>query len=193
MTGRGSRRLPAAERKEKLLKVAIALLEREGLEGFSLEAAAREAGVALSLPRHYFGSSRGLLRSAVQELVAEIEAILLDRKSSKPLETRLKSYMDALYRNRWGHQVWMRAAEIDPELDAIVRDARRRMAESMYRKPWKEFTMRERIDARGLIGYVEAVVADAIERGGVGRELIVDLLATAITLPRKSSRPRLAT
>jgi AcrR family transcriptional regulator len=46
---------------EALLKAAEAILERDGLAGLTLRAAAREAGVSHAAPTHHFGDMSGLL------------------------------------------------------------------------------------------------------------------------------------
>jgi hypothetical protein len=79
----------------------------------------------------------------------------------------------------------MRSAEIHPEVDAIVRQARRRMSEGMYRKPWSELTEHEQLDARGRIGYIEALVTEWLERDTDDRDVVVDLILQAVTLPNE--------
>lgn len=44
-----------------LIRTADEILAEEGLEGFSLRAAARRAGVSVAAPAHHFGSAAGLL------------------------------------------------------------------------------------------------------------------------------------
>lgn len=182
------KRLAPDERRAEILQAAKRLLERKGLDGFSLEAVAREAGVALSLPRHYFGGYRDLLKAATEDLLTEVETTLLSRDLKLPLAARFAAYLDLLSKNPWGHQVWMRSAEIHPEVDAIVRGARRRMSEAMCRKPWRQMTKREQLDARGRIGYVEAIVSDWLERGCNDRATLVDLIVQAVSLRQESSR-----
>src|SRR4029077_20110001 len=46
---------------EALLKAAETVLERDGLAGLTLRAAAREAGVSHAAPTHHFGDMTGLL------------------------------------------------------------------------------------------------------------------------------------
>ena len=46
---------------EALLKAAETILERDGLSGLTLRAAAREAGVSHAAPTHHFGDMTGLL------------------------------------------------------------------------------------------------------------------------------------
>lgn len=184
------RRLAADERKAAILNAAITLLARDGLDGFSLEAVAREAGVALSLPRHYFGGYRDLLKAATEGLLQDVEDTLLGPQEQMQLPDRITAYLDLLAKNPWGHHVWMRSAEIHPEIHAVVRKARQRMAEAMHRRPWDLLSQREQIDARGWIGYVESVVADWLERGTGERDAVVELILNAIGLPAPSGRSR---
>src|SRR5882757_8729206 len=51
---------------EALLKAAETVLERDGLQGLTLRAVAREAGVSHAAPTHHFGDLTGL----VSELAA---------------------------------------------------------------------------------------------------------------------------
>ena len=176
------KRLAPDERKAAILSAAISLLARKGLEEFSLEAVAREAGVALSLPRHYFGGYRDLLKAATEDLLKTVEKTLLGRDITLDIESRVNAYMDLLAENPWGHQVWMRSPDIHPDVDAIVRKARRRMAESMYRKTWRELSKDEQFDVRGRIGYVEGVVADWLDRGAADRDIVSKLIVGKISL-----------
>lgn len=177
-----TRRLAPDERKAALLSAAINLLAQKGLEEFSLEAVAREAGVALSLPRHYFGGYRDLLKAATEDLLKLVEKTLLGRDIALDLRSRVTAYLKLLAENPWGHQVWMRSPDIHPDIDAIVRKARRRMAESMYRKPWRTLSKKEQYDARGRIGYVEAVVAEWLDRRAGDQDLVADLIVRTISL-----------
>lgn len=47
--------------REALLEAAERLLDREGIKGLTLRAAAREAGVSHAAPKHHFGDISGLL------------------------------------------------------------------------------------------------------------------------------------
>ncbi len=66
-SGRGARPAKSARLyhhgalREALLKAAERLLERNGVQGLTLRAAAREAGVSHAAPKHHFGDLSGLL------------------------------------------------------------------------------------------------------------------------------------
>ena len=50
-----------------LMREALRVIERDGVEGVSLRALAREAGVSHSAPNHHFGSRTGLLTAIATE------------------------------------------------------------------------------------------------------------------------------
>ncbi len=173
------KRLSPNARKLEILQAALRLLARGGLKVFSLEAVAREAGVALSLPRHYFGGTYDLMKAATEDVLKEVEDVLLNPELELPARARFSAYLDILRQAPWGHEVWTRAPELHPSLDSIVQKARRRMAEAMFRRPWKSLSRSEQIDGRGRIGYIEAVVTDWIEQGMGEDALVVEALVRA--------------
>jgi AcrR family transcriptional regulator len=64
--GRSARRIDASPYhhgalREALLKAAETVLERDGLQGLTLRAVAREAGVSHAAPTHHFGDLTGLI------------------------------------------------------------------------------------------------------------------------------------
>lgn len=177
------KRLHRDTRRTHILEAAEKLLARRGLAGFSLEAVAREARVAATLPRHYFGSSRDLLKAATEDVLKQVEAILLPDGGSS-LAQRFDDYLALIRKNPWAHAIWMRSAELHPGLGALVRKARGRMAESMYRQPAKALTKEQQFDARGRIGYVEAAVAEWIERGMADTDAVAAVLVEAVRVRR---------
>ena len=151
--------------------------------------------MALSLPRHYFGSYRGLLKAATADLLYQVEALMLDPELGLDLESRFAAYLDLLAQNPWGHHVWMRCEELHPEIATIVKRARRRMSEGMYNKPWRSLSKREQIDARGRIGYIEAIVSDWLQSPDVESKELLGLILQAIDPPGRkrlvSAQPKI--
>src|SRR6266496_4316084 len=70
------RRREAAAPRERLLRSARAVLNREGASGRSTRSVATEAGVHLSLIHYYFESREGLLLAVLERINQE----LLDRQ-----------------------------------------------------------------------------------------------------------------
>lgn len=182
MKGQVAKRLSPDARKAQILKAARRVLSRSGLNGFSLEAVAREVGVAATLPRYYFRSTDDLLREATQDIMDEVEKVLLGDGSKDPMRNRFSCYLQILKDAPWGHEVWVRASELHVELDLLVQTSRRHMVESMYGRPWSELEITEQLDGRGRIGYIEAVVSQWIEQGMGNTELVVDILVSAAHL-----------
>jgi len=179
MKARSSRRLSPDERKAQILEAASRLLSESGLNSFSLEAVARQAGVAATLPRYYFGSTDELLRAATQDIVEEVERVLLSTELGLSTQERFARYLSTLEKAPWGHAVWMRAPELHADLESIVQTARKHMVESMFGKPWDALALVDRFEGRGRIGYIEAVVAQWIEHGMENTPLVVDVLTRA--------------
>jgi AcrR family transcriptional regulator len=68
--------------RESLLKAAVLVLQREGLDGLSLRAVAREAGVSHAAPAHHFDDMKGLFTAlaikAFEELAHRCERAAAD-------------------------------------------------------------------------------------------------------------------
>lgn len=170
------KRLSPEVRRAEILAAAKKLLDRDGVRGFSLEAVAREAGVAASLPRHYFGSSVELLSAATADVLKDVERAVRAPVPNIPVSERLDRYLDIIRKCPWGHSVWMRAEEIHPSVEAIVRKGRIRMGEAILRRRWKIMSKQERLLARGYVGFIEAVVSDWIDRDFSDRRLVIETL-----------------
>jgi AcrR family transcriptional regulator len=168
--------MPPAERKRQILDAARVVLSRDGLERFSLEAVARQAGVAATLPRHYFESRDGLLIATAIEVITELTNVLTVADPSRPLPFRLRAYIDMLAENPWAHLVWMRAPNLHPELDEVVQRIHRRLVEISFGRRWEALDDYERIVASGWIGYANAAVSQWIEQGADDEELLLRAL-----------------
>jgi AcrR family transcriptional regulator len=59
------------ETRERIMQAAIAILGRDGYQGLSTRAIAREAGANLALMNYYFGSKQGLLLAIYDSLERE--------------------------------------------------------------------------------------------------------------------------
>jgi AcrR family transcriptional regulator len=82
--------------KAALIAAAEAVLERDGLAGLSLRAAAREAGVSHAAPRHAVGDLAGLLAelaaAGFERLRADMEAAAA-ASAAAPLDAFGRSYV----------------------------------------------------------------------------------------------------
>jgi AcrR family transcriptional regulator len=168
-----------ARRRAHLLDAARVVLARDGLERFSLEAVAREAGVAATLPRHYFTSRDGLLIATAIEVIQDITSVLTVGDPALGLADRLRAYVDKLADNPWAHTVWLGAAHLHPELETAVNRIHRRLAEISFGRRWQDMSKAERLAASGWIGYANGAIAQWIEQGATDRQALLDALLDA--------------
>jgi AcrR family transcriptional regulator len=171
-----SKRLSPELRKAKILEAAKIMLSRDGLEKFSLEGVAREAGVAASLPRHYFHSHAELLMSAASEALLEAQMALINPDLSITLPQRLSHFLDVVAKHPWAFSTYLRADDIHPSLGAAARHARRRIAEFSFLRPWDRMTLQEKIHARGWVGYIEGITGEWIEGGMADRDIFLQTM-----------------
>jgi AcrR family transcriptional regulator len=76
-----------------LLQAAETILERDGLAGLTLRAAAREAGVSHAAPTHHFGDMTGLLSDLA---AAGFRAFAAALRAAAATETSADARMDAM-------------------------------------------------------------------------------------------------
>lgn len=157
------------------MAAARVVLARSGAEGLTLEAVAREAGVAPTLPRHYFGSAERLWVLTVQSAVREVTAPLIDRRPLS-MRARLEAYVEHLSQAAWGHALWMHSAAQHPEIDAEIRDTQRTLMEAAFGRKWATLSEQERLVAMGWLGACNAMVELWIDNGCQRPELLVEEL-----------------
>jgi AcrR family transcriptional regulator len=174
-----ARRLAPDARRDQILAAARATVAARGLAAFSLEEVAREAGVAASLPRHYFGSRDGLVLAVATQIIEEVTAILGAPRGQGRLTERLAAYLDLLAREPWVHTVWMHSAERSPELHGLVSDVRRRLAELSFDVRWEDLEPERRLALLGWAGYFESVISGWAEHGIGDRDAVLAALADA--------------
>src|SRR5262245_12412967 len=62
--------------REAMLRAAESILERDGIRGLTLRAAAREAGVSHAAPKNHFGDVMGLLSDLAAVGFARFRAVM---------------------------------------------------------------------------------------------------------------------
>lgn len=171
-----TRRLPADQRKAHILEAAKRVLARDGLERFSLEGVAREAGVALTLPRHYFDSRDRLLAAVVNEMTPTVVEPLLRRDPGLSLEERYRLYIRLVSEIRWAHGLWHRAEAVHPDLEATARKLRRLLIALSFGRPWEDLSTEEQLRGAGWIGFFSAAVTEWIAQGLDDEALVLEVL-----------------
>jgi AcrR family transcriptional regulator len=173
------RRMAPDARRDQILAAARAIVAERGMAHFSLEEVGREAGVAASLPRHYFGSRDGLLLAVARQVIEEVVAVLGAPRGGPRLTERLVTYLDILARDPWVHGVWIQAADHSEDLSEMVAGARRRLAELSFDVRWEDLSQPERLRLLGWAGYFEAVISGWIDQGLGDRRPVIETLADA--------------
>ncbi len=171
-----ARRLPPDRRRAQILQAAKLVLARDGVDRFSLEEVAREAGIAATLPRHYFESRVGLLAAAINALTLDVIEPLLRPDPTLALAERFRMYIRQISELRWGHTMWLRAESVHPDVEAAARDLRRRLTSLSFGLPWEELSTAEQLHGAGWIGYFTAAVAEWIEQESDDQELLLEVL-----------------
>ena len=119
--------------KAALLAAAEAVLERDGLGGLTLRAAARQAGVSHAAPRHAVGDLAGLLAelaaSGFERLGAEMEAAAAASPQA-PLDALGRCYVRFALANRALFQLMFRQERLEAGRPALVA-ARRALLETL--------------------------------------------------------------
>jgi AcrR family transcriptional regulator len=84
--------------RQALIRAADDILRESGVEGFTLRAAARRAGVSPAAPTHHFGNAAGLLTEVAilgyQELGLRLAAAPRDGSPAANLRAHAKAYVE---------------------------------------------------------------------------------------------------
>src|SRR5437762_2207890 len=87
--------------KERLLRAAVALAQRDGIESLTMRRLADELGVGAMTLYHYVPNKEMLLDGMVDLVFAEIELPTTDLDWKAALRRRALSTREALNRHRW--------------------------------------------------------------------------------------------
>lgn len=128
-------RLEHDERRAQILTAARTLFSEHPYSAVSTTAIAREAGVARGLLNHYFGTKRELYVAVVRSMVRVPPPPVPEDVEGRPLADlageSIDAWLDAVRRNR---ETWFAAIGgfgHDPEVDAIVEEAREQAVERL--------------------------------------------------------------
>ena len=167
-------RLPAEERREQLLDATLKLISEEGYAGVSMEAVAREAGIAKTVVYDRFGSREELLRALLQR---EEERALQQLAAAIPLPPPARD-PDELLRD--GMLTFLRAVAANPD--------RWRLGLMPMEGTPKEVREHAERRRRELVGQLEVLVAWGLQVRG-GPELDLELAAhTILSLGEAAAR-----
>jgi AcrR family transcriptional regulator len=203
-TGASQRRtyLEAEERRAQILRVAAQLFSERNYDAVSTAEVAREAGVARGLVNHYFRTKRELYVAVVRSML-EVPDDLFPAPADADDSERNAVLSDAV--NRWLRTVkanrgtWLACIGAqgfgrDPELEAVLEDARRRIIDQLIALAWgppSEAPPEVRALMRGYEGFAQAITADWLTSGRLPRREVHQLLVQGLVALVDEALPRI--
>lgn len=173
------------ERRARLLEVGRRLAGERGYDDFSVEELAATAGVSQSEVHRIFPGKRYLyvetLRSALAGMLAELEP-QPGLSPERQLRLAIDRYLTYVRDHAAAYRAVLRGAiGADPEVAAIIDDFRLTVAERILRGLGTAGDSPEvRLAVVGWVGLVEAASLDWLDREGLSRACVADLLVSAL-------------
>src|SRR5947209_3043779 len=179
-------RLDHDQRRRQILDCAARLFSERNYASVSTSDIAREAGVARGLLHHYFGSKRDLYLEVVQELMRMPSNPVPLQAPGRGLELviseSVERWMTMLERNRgtWLAAVGAQGLGHDPEVEAILEEAREqaadRLIEALQTYEAAQAPPELRAVVRAYSGFAEAASLEWLLRERLNREQVQALL-----------------
>jgi AcrR family transcriptional regulator len=179
-------RLEHDERRRQILACARRLFSERNYDAVSTSEIALEAGVARGLLHHYFGTKRELYLEVVRTLMRMPSNPVPQRGSGSGIELVIKDsverWLEMLERNRgtWLAAISARGLGRDPEVEAILDEAREqaadRLIEGLRTHQGADTPAELRAVIRAYSGFAEAASIEWLERGRLSRPQVHVLL-----------------
>jgi AcrR family transcriptional regulator len=179
-------RLDHDERRAQILACARRLFSERNYDAVSTTDIARDAGVARGLLHHYFGTKRDLYLEVVRSLMRMPSNPVPLQSPGRGLETviseSVERWLQMLERNRgtWLAAIGSHGLGRDPEVEAILDEARERAADRLiealqtYEASHAPDELRATI--RAYSGFAEAASVEWLLRRRLTREQMKSLL-----------------
>jgi AcrR family transcriptional regulator len=194
--------LGAEERRAQILRVAAQLFSERHYTAVSTAEVARAAGVARGLVNHYFRTKRELYVEVVRSML-EVPDDLFPAPPDADESERNAVLSDAV--DRWLRTVkanrgtWLACIGAqgfgrDPELEAVLEDARRRIIDQLIALAWgppHEATPQVRALMRGYEGFAQAITADWLQNGRPTRREVHELLVQGLVALVDEALPKI--
>lgn len=172
-------RLEHDERRAQILACARRLFSERNYDAVSTTDIAREAGVARGLLHHYFGTKRELYLEVVRTLMHmpsnPVPLQAPGRGLDVVIEQSVERWLVMLERNRetWLAAIASRGLSRDPELEAILEEAREqaadRLIEALQTYEAAQAPDELRATVRAYSGFAEAASVEWLLRGRLTR------------------------
>jgi AcrR family transcriptional regulator len=180
-------RLSTDARREQLVALGVEIFSERPFDDVSIDDIAAAAGISKGLLYHYFPSKRDFYVAVVRHSADEMQAITETDPELEPLERLadgLDRYLEYVATHARGFATVLRAGiGSDPEVAAIVEGVRAAMARRILDDVATdgEPPPGVRIAIRGWVGFAEAASLEWLERGGLTRDELRELLIRALT------------
>jgi AcrR family transcriptional regulator len=179
-------RLEHDERRAQILACARRLFSERNYDAVSTTDIAREAGVARGLLHHYFGTKRDLYLEVVRSLMRMPSNPVPLQSPGRGLEVviseSVERWLQLLERNRgtWLAAIGGRGLGRDPEVEAILDEARERAADRLIEALQTYEASRAPAELRATIraysGLAEAASVEWLESNRLTRDQVKALL-----------------
>ncbi len=158
-------RLPAAERRQQLLDVALEVFAQRGYHDTSMSEIAGAAGVTKPVLYQHFGSKREFFLQVLREVAGELSEAVGKATASAPgpreqVESGFKAYFEWVARHRGGFEVLFTGeARRDAEFVAEARKVESDIAETIAALILIEGLddERRRVTAYAIVGMSETI------------------------------------
>ncbi len=179
-------RLDHDERRRQILACARTLFSQRHYASVSTAEIAGEAGVTRGLLHHYFGTKRDLYLEVVRTLMRMPSNPVPPQSAGRGIESIIAEsvdrWLELLERNRgtWLAAIGARGLGRDPEVEAILEQAREqaadRLLEALGRGAAAQAPAHVRAAVRAYGGFAEAASVQWLERGRLSRAQLQALL-----------------
>jgi AcrR family transcriptional regulator len=194
-------RLDRAERRSQILACARRLFAERHYAAVSTSEIAAEAGVTRGLLHHYFGTKRDLYLEVVRDLARmpppPLPAVTEGRPVEDVVAESVSLWLDVVsaQEHTWLAAIGAEGFGRDPELEAILEEARESTAEHVLRVLGLEGRDARAPELRAVIrafgGMAEQATREWLERGRLNREQVHRLLADTLLAMVRDVLPRM--
>jgi AcrR family transcriptional regulator len=175
------KRLPRAEREERMLDAAEAVFGQRGFHGASMEEIARRSGITKALLYQYFGSKDGLCEATVDRAVARLFAVLEEATAEVPpgpaqITAFVRNYFDYIDATR--DSFWLLYAEASRSAVNAMRQRNAEAVAELIRRAFEALgreadPMAIAVLAQYLVGAGEQVARWWVDQADVPKEVVV--------------------
>lgn len=180
-----ARRLSPNERRRQILATARELMDTESIDGISVEAVAKHAGVSPGLLFHYFGSQRRFRHAVLQAAAREMLGQIAPDPTASPAERlrlALERFTDYVHRNPSRYLAVVRFASANRELRNLHSSVRAVFSEWMvegFADAGIPDSQPVRATIAGWLAFVEEVLLTWLDDPRMTQQEVVDLCERA--------------